>query len=145
MAACGGDGGNGNGNGNGGSNVGILTFTDELPTMYGFNKRRMFIINNNTNTSGNNWKNATQVIAHYIPSNTDDDDVNETDKSYIIRAPAKPMNLVNFGDELSSSSKKWTGSGVYAIYSDYPTEKILKDVTFSNGSVTVTWSEFSDL
>jgi hypothetical protein len=136
------DNGNGNGNGSGKGNVGILTFTDKLPSDY-LDWADVFVIANSVNTSASNWKN-TAIVAH-LNSRFDGYKVDQTAKTVTLSVPARSLTVANNSD-VSSSDKAWTGGGTYAVYVAIGyTEKILKNVTFSNGCATVLWSNFTDL
>jgi len=135
---------------NPGGNSGVLTFTDGVPggTSYGGTlSADIYIIANNTNTSAANWKDNTQIVAHYNQLFTQE----VTTTTLRLSIPKRSITVGDHSD-VSSDDRVWTGSGNYAVYVFYydvntssSVEKILKSVTFANGCATVTWSSFSGL
>jgi len=146
-SGSGGSGGSGGGGGSGSnSSSGFLTFTDGLSTG-NLELRVLIIIANNTNTSVSNWQNNTQQVAHY---NKAFNNQQEPDKTLRLSVPYK--NQMVSKDDWSAYDTVWTGSGTYAIYVKYwdtwlgySVEKILKNVSFTNGCATVTSSSFTNL
>jgi hypothetical protein len=100
------------------------------------------IIANSTNTSASGWENAASIVAH-LNEYFSGYEVNETNRTFTLSVPARPLTVSNSFD-VSYYDQAWTGSGTYAIY-QLNSEKILRNVTFTNGCATVRWSDFVTL
>jgi hypothetical protein len=143
MASC----KDGNSNDNDNVSGGILTFTDQFPVQsFSSFIIDLYIIANNVDTSGSNWKSSASIVAH-VNSHFSGYKVDYADKTITLSVPARQLTVANHTD-VSSSDKAWTGSGTYTIYVAIgmtPTEYILKDVTFKDGCATVSWGAFTRL